>query len=240
MAWLLEKIEPLWKTGQIPQLSDDWIQAGLNKPSLTFRPCGPGELHIGKFYFMMYNLTGKTSRLEQYNPILVIDYKIKQNVPIVWAVSLNFIPQKQRISFFNWFFDRQSEIVKKNESIESSKNQIPYSLTFDQLYESLDQIGYAHSIREWIVPKISHIWEIGIQDMHLFLTIDTEKFTGVDEKKLFEIWLAKLNDRDERKRRKITELNRDVTKIYKELSDNLLTLEERTELLKKSVSKLKS
>jgi hypothetical protein len=237
--WLFDKLQPLYKAGAIPKLADEWIQHVIQNPTITFRECSPTEIKTGKFYFMLYNMGGKTSRLEQFNPVLVVDFKIKQNVPIIWAASLNFIPRNQRLTYFDWFFDRQKTLVLKNEKIENSKNQFEYELDLETMYDSLDQIGYAYAIREWVVPKINKVWEVGIQDIPYFLTFNTEKFTGVDEKKLFEIWLAKLNDRDERKQKKIQELNQDVTKIYKELNDHLLTLEDKKNNLERTMKGFK-
>lgn len=203
---LLEDIK-LLKSKEGNKLSENstkWLLDKLKNPNDVFKAIRLNKILIGKFYFILYDLQGKTSKMEQYSPMLIVDFRNQMNKKLVYGISVNFIPKNIRILFFN-------SLLK---NYDQEKNR-PIKINFKIAFNLLDSIGFQYCIRELDASLINKVYEIDASAINRFLTIDTYPITNVDEKKLAEIWLSKLKKREESLQKRISELITDYSEISK-------------------------
>lgn len=202
MGILLKKIKTRQREegGQTSEKSTQWLIDQLKKPNnKTVKEVTPDDIVPGKLYFLFYDLASslKSSLMEQYSPILALRYGLVKQKPILWAFSLNFLPERVKVNWFDQVLERFFKGVLSTElNVEPYKK--PLNVTYEGVYQTLASIGFEYAIREFRMDLINKIYEIDIQELDRFVTIDTERFTRVDAKKLIEIWLAKLGEGDQR------------------------------------------
>lgn len=176
--------------------STKWLSDEIKDPNnTTVKVVTPDKIVPGKLYFLFYDLAAalKSSKLEQYSPILALRKGIVQSKPILWGFSLNFLPERVKINWFDQVLERffKGALSTNLEVTEISK---PLNVTFEGVYKTLASIGFEYAIREFRLDLINRVYEIDLSELDRFVSVDTEKFTNVDAKKLIEIWLAKLGE----------------------------------------------
>lgn len=223
MAQLLDEITSLRKTEgtKLSENSTSWLVSKLQNNDDTVQQVTLAEMTVGKFYFMMYNLAGKTSKIEQYNPILFVDFKHVGNTKILFGLSLNFLPLRMRLVFFDKLLDNYPHVFEKKDS-KSKKGQPEQPLghiNYNSVYNLLSKIGYEYVIREFDIRLINQVYEVSMSKLPQFLTINTYTFTNVDDEKLAQIWLAKLKTREERHQQLLLNITSGYDKIEKTLNE---------------------
>lgn len=197
------------------------------------------ELERGKFYFIFYDLQGKSSNMEKFNPIFVIDWT--DNKKYIYGVSINFIPVSVRTVFFNNLFNYNLDVVEKNMDLKI-ENQLPIkSINFELIYNMLYKIGFEWSIRKFESPLINKVNVISTNILATFISMSTAKFTGVNDLKLVEIWHKKIKEQDVRHKKIIAELLSDYTKMNSELTiqyNSVMTKENNLDNSLKLINKL--
>ena len=81
---------------------------------------------------------------------------------------------------------------------------------------------------------INNVYEIQQHVLPRFLSIDTKKFTGVDDGKLAQIWEAKLKTRDAREKKLLTDIYSGFDKVEKTLEDGNKNFKEEMKNLERS------
>lgn len=243
MAELLERVR-LLKDSEGESLSENstkWLLERLKNNDDTFKPILPKKMYVGKFYYMLYDLNGKSSKMEQFSPILLVDYRKVMGKIILYGISLNFIPLNVRLLFFDNFLDSFQNIFDPIDS-DSKKGgkEKPLPINFKIAFDSLDKIGFQYIIREFDVDKINKVYEVNMQSLPRFLTVNTTVLTGVDEMKLAEIWYSKLKNREESLQKRISELITDYEEISKVFKQEFKSYEKEFKNISKSKENLKS
>ncbi|MFV2016363.1 MAG: hypothetical protein ACC656_13105 [Candidatus Heimdallarchaeota archaeon] len=237
MGILLQKLYERRKTegANINDISTTWLRDNLKKPtSNVLRKVNNNNIVPGKTYFLFYDLAGalNSSRMEQYSPILAIKTAYVENIPILWGFNFNFVPERVRINWFDKVIDRFFKgVMNTNATLKRIEELKPLNLTFDGVYRTLASIGFEYSIREYRLDLVNRAYEINLNEIDRFVSIDTEFFSGVDQQKLIEIWLAKLTEGEQRLMKIKQDILTDFEKMEKQLEISLEDLEKSKQFL---------
>jgi len=221
----------------IKEEATSWLVKNLKKPDNNiFKIVLPTNITPGKTYFLFYDLDSalKSSKMEQYSPIFAIKTAFINNKPILWGLNFNFIPERARVMYFDKVVDKFFKgTLNTNAKITNIKDIKPLDVTFNGIYRTLASIGFEYSIREYRMDLISKVYEINLNELHKYISIDTEYFSGVDQKKLVEIWASKIDKQEERYNKIKLELINNFKIMSDELEHSLEELEKTKEFLAK-------
>lgn len=223
MGIILEKLRERRKTegANLGNISTTWLRDNLKNPNKNvLKVISPNQIVAGKVYFLFYDLAGalNSSKMEQYSPVLVLKTAFLKSKPILWGFNFNFIPERVRISWFDKVIDRFFKgVMNTNAELTQMQYLKPLNLTYEGVYRTLANIGFEYSIREYRMDLINKVYEINLNELDRFVTIDTEFFSGVDQQKLIEIWVAKLGEKEQR----IAKIQQDILTDFKKMEDQL-------------------
>lgn len=218
----------------------DIISDKINNPDEDVAPVRIGSIQKGKFYFMFYDLDGKSTNMEKFNPLLIIDWFDLNQTRYLYGVSLNFMPVNIRVSFFNILFNNNISVYEEN-LVKSITQEKPLGqVNFTNIYKLLFSIGFEWTIRKFDVQKINKTYLISNNIIDKFITMSTYKFTKVPDDKLVDIWRTKIINQSERQQKLIKELLNDYNAIQDELSSKYQTLDDRNEKLNNSLNLIKN
>lgn len=243
MAELLDRIKILKDTegSKVSENSTEWLLKRLQNPDKGFKAVSTKNMYVGKFYFLLYDLQGNSSKMEQYSPILLIDYRKVNTKILLYGLSINFIPQNIRLLFFDQFLDSFSNVflpIDSKEKVGSSEKPLP--INFATVFEPLDKIGFQYSIRELDASLINKSYEVSMQMLPRYLTVNTTILTGVDEQKMADIWYSKLKKREESLQKRISELITDYTEISKTFQKEFRSYKSEFDKISKAKDNLKA
>lgn len=237
MGILINKLKERRKTegANISNISTTWLRDNLKKPtSNVVRVVKPDQIVTGKIYFLFYDLGGaiQTSKMEQYSPVFAIKTATLKGMPILWGLNFNFMPEGIRVNWFDKVLDRFFKgTMETNSEITQQKMLQPLNVTYEGVYRTLASIGFEYSIREYRMDLINKVYEININELDRFVSVNTEMFTGVDQKKLVEIWLAKLTEGEDRLKKIKTDILTDFKKMDIELENSMKDIEKSQQFL---------
>lgn len=202
-------------------------------------PINLSKIEKGKFYFVMYDISGKSSKMEQYNPLFVIDWTTIDNKKYLFGININFIPVAIRVVIFNQIFN--SDLKKFDDVNDNIDKQDPIiGMSFGKVYKLLKSIGFEWAIRKFDACKLNKSYAIDMNSVKEFITMSTARITGVDDGKLLEIWKSKIVKQEQREVELIKELLGDYKEMEKELNKSIQTITEKEEMLYKSAEFLKT
>lgn len=217
----------------------EYIIDGLNGNSEEIIPINLSSVEKGKFYFAFYDLSGKSSKMEKFNPLFIIDWNDQDSTRYVYGVSINFIPVSIRTVFFNSLTNFNLKIMEKNQKLETKEQYAFENIDFANIYKLLHTIGFEWSIRRFDSKLINKIYAISTNILPIYLTMSTAGMTGVDDAKLIEIWSKKIKEQEQRHTQLIKELLGDYKKMEKELTNAYSDIETKNNNLEKSLQLIK-
>lgn len=177
----------------------------------------------GEFYFILYNLAGKISKMEQIIPCIYLGEIDTLEGKKSLCFSFNFLPVAIRTIFIDKLLEKYDKNIIKTNLLETSiSNEKNYSdLDFNYIYKALKTIGFEYAVREILTDKINKIFKISTKDLVKFITMNTYLFTNVPEDKLAQIWVSKLKDKDEREKEFLKKLICDFEKMTSEIQKSI-------------------
>jgi len=198
------------------------------------------NLRKGGFYFMFYDLDGKSSKMEKFNPVLLIDWFDMNNTRMVYAVSINFIPVSIRTVFFNNLLNFNLDVIEENNKLPFDKEKELEAINFTNIYKLLSTIGFEWSIRKFDIKKINKLYKVSTKSLQQFIIMSTAKFTGVDDGKLIEIWRKKIKEKEERHKKIINEILNNYDNMEKQLTNTYMDLDKKNDNLQESLKIIKT
>lgn len=221
--------------------NSEFISKELNSSKSEFiQQVKLADLRKGAFYFMFYDLSGKSSNMEKFNPILLLDWFDMNNTRMVYAVSINFIPVSIRTIFFNNLLNFNLDVIDENNKLLFNKEKELEAINFTNIYKLLSTIGFEWSIRKFDIKKIQKLYKVSTKILPQFITMSTSKFTGVDDGKLIEIWKKKIKEQEQRHKKIINEILNNYDNMEKELTLTYNDLDKRTDNLQESLKIIKT
>lgn len=216
-------------------MNTEVITDGLNKGTDDIVPVNLSQLEKGKFYFVFYDLSGKSSKMEQFNPIFLIDWNDQDSTRYIYGVSINFIPVSIRTVFFNSLCNFNIDIMENNTEVKMDKQSAFANIDFANIYKLLYAIGFEWSIRKFDCKLVNNVFEISSNILPTFITMSTAQLTGVDDGKLIEIWRKKINEQEIRHNMMIKEILGDYKSMEKELKAAYVSVDTKNTNLEKSL-----
>lgn len=193
------------------------------------------SIESGKFYFMYYDLQGKTSKWEKINPLFILDCFDINNTRMVFGVSLNYMPMDQRVVFFNKICNFNLDVINKNTTLSVS-SQYPFKHSnFYNIYKLLQSVGLEYTIRKFDMRLINKINVISTTFISEFISMSTSKITGVNDNTIIQLWRKKILTQQSRQENMIKELTNDYNEINKTLTKEYLSLDKKTNNIEKSL-----
>lgn len=183
------------------------------------------DIIVGRFYFFQYQ---DPSNWMKYSPIFVIDYRKLNDLVIIFGINFNFIPLEIRVSIFDKFISEQD-----------FKNNYPLKVDFKGVYTELLKYGFEYSIVEYNAIQIKYVHQIHLDLLPRFLYSSHPK-NKYDPKKLMEIWMSKLKNREKRHQEIILSMLNEFYDVSSEISDKYDVLLDHVKRLQDSYNKFKN
>jgi hypothetical protein len=218
------------KVPNYPTESTKWLLTKVRNNDKKFMKIPPSNFKVGSFYFMSYDLSAinKSSKMEQLVPFLLVDYNPAIDSKVLWIMNLNFIPLNIKEAFFTKFLDNFNNTITNNSTKKSVAEELSLpTINYDKMWDELIKFGIDYSLREIRVELIHELYSISTDSLHLLTTQNTQSLTGVDEKKLGEIWMTKLKNESLEERFDEKKVKADYEKIVKELQETFKYLDKK-------------
>lgn len=221
-------------------INSEYIINALNNGSSSdIENVNLSSIEKGKFYFMYYNLQGKTSNMEKFNPILFVDSFDIDNTRMLFGISINFIPVAIRTVFFNMLCNYSLDTLSTNSTQDIIKQEPLNNIDFNIAYKLLKNIGFEWAIRKFDIKLVNKIYVINTNILPKFITMSTHKLTGVDDTKLMEIYQVKIQKQNEREQKMIKELLSDYNNLNKSLNDSYINLDKQLSNIQDTLNTIK-
>lgn len=215
------------------ETSTDWLRDSLAKPSLEeFLPVNRSGIRLGRFYFIMYDLAGKSTKLEKLVPCFTVDFRQYPTWNSLYVVNTNFLPYEFRNRLFDNMLRRYDTRLYDDFDKPKVADQLTYEFKYKDFYEELKRFGFEWSLRELVTSKIDKAYEIHTARYAEILNINSTKLTGIDEKAIEKIWKAKIRKQAIREQELLKELSGD---IKPEVLSKMTPEQRREQLIKAGV-----
>lgn len=214
----------------------EFVTQAINQGNKDINETDLRGLERGKFYFILYDLNGNSSKMEKFNPLFIVDWFDLQGTRMIYGVSSNFMPIGIRTVFFNNLCNYNLITIENNLNTDYTKQQAFTGINFANIYKLLYNIGFEWSIRQFDAKKIHKVFEVSTNVLDKFLTMNTQKMTGVDEGKLMSIWQKKISEQEKRHTKILKEILEDYKEMDKELSKTYETLDTMNNNLQESLN----
>ncbi len=213
-----------------PTESTKWLLGKIRNNDNKFMKNTPSNIKVGGFYFMTYDLRAinKSSKLEQLVPFLLVDYNPSVDKRVLWIMNLNFIPLNIKEAFFTKLLQKFNNVLDNNTKKKYVTEELPLpNINYDNMWDELIKFGIDYSLREVRIELIKDLYSVSTDNLHFLTTLNTQALTGVDEKKLAEIWIAKLKNESLEERIDEKKVKADYESIIKELQETFKFLDEK-------------
>lgn len=240
--WFKNKIGMDWQTykSSLYQKNSDFISAELqNGQSQIVSLINPTSIVKGGMYFVFYDLQGKTSNLEKWNPILAIDWYDDGTTRQLIGLSCNFIPVAIRAIIFNSICGPNQKLFQSNQDVQTTKQEQISGISFGKISKLLSTVGFEWALRKFDIRKINKCWQINTNNWTEFVMMSTARFTGVDDGKLIEIWQKKISEQEQRQKEVLLEILGDYNKMESELNQRYQSVMEQEDNFLKSLAQMK-
>jgi hypothetical protein len=195
---------------------------GYQKTSKEIMSIRVGQMQLGGFYFLQYQ---DDSNWMQYSPVFTVDFRKFDNLVVIYALNLNFIPLQVRATIFDRYItkkDLEGDTLLKTD--------------YQAVYKVLLQYGYEYALVEYNMKQIQQVHKIKNSLIPQFLYSGFPK-NKYDPKKLYSIWKKKINDRDKRHNEMMNSVIDDFYNLEKDISNDYDALEKHIERVRKSYEK---
>ena len=143
-------------------------------------------------------------------------------------MNLNFVPLSIKEAFFSKFLNNFEKTLESNTTKKRVSDESPLpTINYDNMWNELLKFGIDYSLREIRVELIQELYSISTDNLHYLTTLNTQALTGVDEKKLNEIWITKLKKESLEERFDEKKVKSDYEKIIKELQETFKFLDKK-------------
>lgn len=193
-----------------------------NKSNDQITAIARGQIGLGGFYFLHYH---DDSNWMKYSPVFTVSYKKFDNLIILLAVNLNFIPIEVRVTIFDKFLTKSD--FETNAAL---------AVTYEGVYRELIKWGFEYAIVEYNVAQIEIVHKISLPQVPRFLNAG-HPINIYDPNKLYSIWTAKLKEHAQRHQEISKLMMKELYDISQEISEEYVLLKDHISRIKKSFEK---
>jgi hypothetical protein len=212
----LTKLFVDWK-----KASNDWFRNQLATPNNNFQQVTPSYLSKGSFYYMKYDLAGlnKSTRIEQYSIIFMVEYKPNIDEKIFWAINFNFLPSDIRRNFFLGLIDnKHDDVINANDKAKDwvAEQPIP-NISYKRIISELARYGivYTKSVRAFRVDLINELYGISTKNIEKLISLDVRPISGMDDLGIAKVLSGKLTNEG------VEVIAQDITQDYTSILEDL-------------------
>jgi hypothetical protein len=181
-----------------------------------------GSITFGGFYFFHYK---DESNWMKYAPVFTVEFKKFNNLIVIIALNLNFIPLEVRSLIFDKFID-----------INDFEKDRDLKVNYVGIYDELKKYGYEWALMEFNLSQMVSVHRINMQVVPRFLYAQ-HPINKYDPKKLYEIWHAKLSKRKERDIEVSKVVLDEFYDLSKDISSNFDQLKGRIQRIQRNLEK---
>jgi hypothetical protein len=181
------------------------------------------KIEMGGFYFLHYR---DSSNWMQYSPVFTVSFKKVNNILILYAINLNFIPIDIRVEFFDKFMDERN-----------FDKDLPLKVDFKGVYDELMRYGFEYGLMEFVLNNVLFVHKINMNSVPRFL-YSGHPLNKYDPKKLGEIQMAKKKDRSKRHQEMTKLMMTDLIEINEEISETFDVLKNHVQRIRNNIKKL--
>ncbi len=181
-----------------------------------------GKIQLGGFYHLHYL---DPSNWMVYSPIFTVDFKKFENLIIIHGVNLNFIPLEIRSTIFDKFM-----------TVDNFERDMLLPVSFEGVYKELIKYGFEYAIVEYNLAQVEAVHKISMDLVPRFLYSQHPR-NKYDPKKLYEIWNAKIADKEQRHQEMSKALIEDFYTVSDDILENYKVLKSHISRIQKSIEK---
>ena len=181
------------------------------------------KIEMGGFYFLHYR---DSSNWMQYSPVFTVSFKKVNNILILYAINLNFIPIDIRVEFFDKFMDERN-----------FEKDLPLKVDFKGVYDELMKYGFEYALMEFVLNNVLLTHKINMNSVPRFL-YSGHPLNKYDPKKLGEIQMAKKKDRSKRHQEMAKLMMTDLIEINEEISETFDVLKNHVQRIRNNIKNL--
>ena len=167
------------------------------------------DIQPGGFYHLHYL---DSSNWMMYSPIFVTNFKKVGIYTIIFGVNFNFIPLEIRVYLFDKFIIEED--FEKNKFLK---------VDYNGMYSELIKYGFEYAIVEYNAENIKLVHKIHMESIPRFLISGHPK-NKYDPGKLFDIWKAKIGDKDKRNQEIMKATMEDFYDVRGEINEKYVLL----------------
>ena len=186
------------------------------------RSISVGEIQMGGFYHLHYL---DDSNWLKYSPVFTVSVKKFENLIILMAVNLNFIPIEVRVAIFEKFIN--------NDDFENDRL---LKVDFQGVYNELKKFGFEYSLLEYNINQIKLVHKINMSIVPRFL-YSAHPINKYDPQKLYSIWKAKIVNQSERDQEMSKSMISDFYTASDDIMENYKVLKGHIERVRRSYNK---
>jgi hypothetical protein len=183
------------------------------------------DIFTGRFYFLHYH---DPSNWMKYSPIFCVDYKKLDDKIIILGLNFNFIPLEIRSAIFDKFISEQD--FDNNSDLE---------VDFKGVYTELMRYGFEYTVVEYNAAQIQLVHRIHLELLPRFL-YSSHPRNKYDPNKLYEIWMAKLRNREKRHQEMTLSILSEFYDVNNEISEKYDVLKGHIKRIQNSLNKFKN
>jgi hypothetical protein len=190
------------------------------------------KIRTGGFYFLHYL---DDSNWMKWSPIFAVSVKKFNNVIILYAINLNFIPLEIRVKIFDKLFNER-DFKDSSPGDPWKKDVYSRKFNFESIYTELVKYRIQYSVMEFNVAQIKMCHKIHLSEVPKFLYSQHPK-NRYDPKKLIQIWSKKIKDSDKRDKEMSQLAVDEMYNLTNEISDKYIILKDHIKRLQSSFRK---
>jgi hypothetical protein len=190
------------------------------------------KIRTGGFYFLHYL---DDSNWMKWSPIFAVSVKKFNNVIILYAINLNFIPLEIRVKIFDKLFNER-DFKDSSPGDPWKKDVYSRKFNFELIYRELVKYRIQYSVMEFNVAQIKMCHKIHLSEVPKFLYSQHPK-NRYDPKKLIQIWSKKIKDSDKRDKEMSQLAVDEMYNLTNEISDKYVILKDHIKRLQSSFRK---
>lgn len=199
-----------------------YFYEGYRKSSDLITAIDRGQIQLGGFYFLHY---ADDSNWMKYSPVFTVSFKKFDNLIILLAVNLNFIPIEVRVTIFDKFI--QGKDLDNNTTL---------AVTYEGVYRELIRWGFEYAIVEYNLAQVQLVHKISMSQIPRFLNAG-HPINIYDPKKLYSIWTAKFNEHAQRHQEMSKLMMKELFDISEEISVEYVMLQDHISRIRNSFEK---
>lgn len=160
--------------GDVEKLKDsstvEIFTDAFKNPTWQVKATNISNLRKGRFYIIRYDYNGN----KIWCPVLVLEYKVKDNKNILFCINFDYLPYDYKIDLVARLVKLNESKTDKNRDIQDVLQENSIDVTLESMYRWLQSNGkMEHSLTAFDVLKIDKVYAISTTKLYRFVFLST-------------------------------------------------------------------